>query len=71
LKSAILDLADLHAKDVGGLISETVDAWDVPKMIAKIEGAVGDDLQYIRVNGTIIGGCVGLLLYLIQIVIWQ
>lgn len=70
LKAAILDLADRHAEDVGTLIAETVDAWDAPQMVTKIEGAVGEDLQYIRVNGTLIGGCVGLLLYFIQIAIW-
>ena len=70
LKSVILDLADRHAGDMGNLIAETVDAWDAPQMVEKIEGAVGNDLQYIRVNGTLIGGCVGLLLYFIQIAIW-
>jgi len=70
LKTAILDLADRHAEGVSTLISETVDAWDVPQMVTKIEGAIGDDLQYIRINGTLIGGCVGLVLYFVQIAIW-
>ena len=71
LKAAILDLADRHAEDVGTLIAETVDAWDAPQMVSKIEEAVGDDLQYIRINGTLIGGCVGILLYFIQAAIWS
>ena len=70
LKTAIVDLADRHAEGVSTLISETVDAWDVPQMVTKIEGAIGDDLQYIRINGTLIGGCVGLVLYFVQIAIW-
>lgn len=37
--------------------------WDVETMILRIEDQVGNDLQYIRMNGTIVGGIIGILLY--------
>lgn len=41
----------------------TVMAWDMDTMIAKIEEQVGSDLQFIRLNGTIVGGIIGLGLF--------
>jgi uncharacterized membrane-anchored protein YjiN (DUF445 family) len=51
------------------LVSETVRGWDAQKITDRIEGAVGRDLQYIRINGTLVGGLVGLLLHAIDIVL--
>jgi uncharacterized membrane-anchored protein YjiN (DUF445 family) len=45
-------------------ISDTVKNWDSREMSRQIELNIGKDLQYIRINGTIVGGFVGLLLYL-------
>ena len=47
-----------------GFISETVRRWDPRETSRRIELQVGADLQWIRVNGTLIGGLVGLLIYL-------
>lgn len=44
-------------------ISDTVKNWDAREMSNQIELNIGKDLQYIRINGTIVGGCIGLLLY--------
>lgn len=44
-------------------IRQTVSAWDERELVARVELEVGADLQYIRFNGTLIGGCVGLLLH--------
>ena len=49
------------------LVSETVRGWDANKITARIEGAVGRDLQYIRINGTLVGGLVGLILHTIDL----
>ena len=46
-------------------IRDTVKSWDSKEMSHQIELNIGKDLQYIRINGTIVGGCVGCLLYLI------
>ena len=48
---------------VSALIAETVELWDATTISDKLEGAVGRDLQYIRINGTLIGGLVGVCLY--------
>ena len=44
-------------------IRQTVEAWDTTEMVDEIERAVGRDLQFIRLNGTLIGGLAGLVLY--------
>lgn len=46
-------------------IRDTVKGWDSKDMSHQIELNIGKDLQYIRINGTIVGGCIGCLLYLI------
>ncbi|MCZ2083711.1 MAG: DUF445 domain-containing protein [Flavobacteriales bacterium] len=50
----------------GALISSTVGNWEGKELSAKLELEVGKDLQFIRVNGTIVGGLVGLLIYTIS-----
>jgi uncharacterized membrane-anchored protein YjiN (DUF445 family) len=49
----------------GALISSTVGDWEGKELSAKLELEVGKDLQFIRVNGTIVGGLVGLVIYTI------
>jgi uncharacterized membrane-anchored protein YjiN (DUF445 family) len=49
------------------LVSDTVRGWDAEKITDRIETAVGRDLQYIRINGTIVGGLVGLLLHAVDV----
>ena len=49
------------------LVSETVRAWDVRTVTDRLEAAVGRDLQYIRINGTIVGGLVGLAIHTIEV----
>lgn len=48
---------------IGDFIAEVVDKWDSRTLVAKLEAQVGRDLQFIRVNGTLVGGLVGLALY--------
>lgn len=50
---------------VATLIARTIDSWDTSTLVAKLEEQVGYDLQYIRINGTVVGGLVGLCLYFI------
>ena len=50
-------------QEVAALIAQTVAAWDPQATSERIELAIGRDLQFIRINGTIVGGLVGLLLY--------
>ncbi len=46
------------------LVSDTVRGWDAQTVTSRLENAVGRDLQYIRINGTLVGGLVGLILHL-------
>ena len=52
-------------EEVAKLIAGTVAAWDANATSRKIELQIGRDLQFIRINGTIVGGLVGLLLHVI------
>jgi uncharacterized membrane-anchored protein YjiN (DUF445 family) len=64
VRALLVDLADRHGADVADLVSETIRSWDTRTIVSKLEANVGQDLQFIRLNGTIIGGMVGLLLHL-------
>ena len=44
-------------------IEDTVRRWDAEQMTQLIELNIGKDLQYIRINGTVVGGLIGLLLF--------
>lgn len=65
IQYAIYRLALKNTKEVGQLIRNTVDSWDGRELSDKLELEVGKDLQFIRINGTIVGGLVGLLIYII------
>ena len=58
-----LGIVEQHRSEVGALIARTVSEWDADAATRKIEIQVGRDLQFIRINGTVVGGLVGLLLY--------
>jgi uncharacterized membrane-anchored protein YjiN (DUF445 family) len=60
LRALIADISGRHGRDVASLISETIKSWDARTVVEKLEQNVGPDLQYIRINGTIIGGLIGL-----------
>jgi len=63
LRSLLVQLAERHGEDVAKLVSETIRRWDSNTIVDKLEMNVGRDLQYIRLNGTVIGGLVGLVLH--------
>ena len=52
-----------YGDEIVRLVSETVRRWDARTVTDRIEGAVGRDLQFIRINGTLVGGLVGVLLH--------
>ena len=45
------------------LVSSTIQAWDAEEMSNKLEATVGSDLQFIRLNGTFVGGLIGLAIH--------
>jgi len=63
VRSLLVELAGRHGQDVSKLVSDTIRGWDASTVVEKLEANVGRDLQFIRVNGTVIGGLVGLVLH--------
>ncbi len=55
-----------YQSEVAELIESTVAAWDPELTSRRVELAIGRDLQFIRINGTIVGGLAGMLIYLIS-----
>jgi uncharacterized membrane-anchored protein YjiN (DUF445 family) len=55
--------------EIGNYIAEVVAGWDGPKIADAIELQVGRDLQYIRINGTLVGALIGSTLFLIGVAI--
>lgn len=52
-----------YGSGIVALVSDTIRGWDARTVTDRLEGAVGRDLQYIRINGTLVGGLVGLLIH--------
>ena len=65
VRRAVVGMAADYGDGIVRLVSETVRGWDADTITRRLENAVGRDLQYIRVNGTIVGGLVGLALALV------
>lgn len=62
---AAVFLVDRYRHDIASIITDTVERWDPAETTEKIELMVGRDLQYIRLNGTIVGALAGLLIFTI------
>ena len=58
-----------YGAEVTAVITHTIDRWDGKEAAQRIELHVGRDLQFIRINGTIVGGLVGVLIHAISVVI--
>ncbi len=56
-------IAEQFRGEVADLIAQTVQRWDTDETSDRIELQVGRDLQFIRINGTIVGGLAGLIIY--------
>ncbi len=59
-------MAEQFRGEVADLIAHTVERWDTDETSDRIELQVGRDLQFIRINGTIVGGLAGLAIYTIS-----
>jgi uncharacterized membrane-anchored protein YjiN (DUF445 family) len=56
-----------YGSGIVSLVSDTIRGWDARTVTNRLEGAVGRDLQFIRINGTLVGGAVGLLLHTVEV----
>jgi len=65
-RRATVGMAASYGSSIVKLVSETVRGWDARTVTARLEAAVGRDLQYIRINGTLVGGLVGLILHAVD-----
>lgn len=67
LQDAAMALVEEHRDAIASVISETVRSWDARETSQRVEAAIGTDLQYIRINGTLVGGLVGILIHAIKV----
>jgi len=65
ITEAAVFLVDRYRHDIASLITDTVERWDADETTEKIELMVGRDLQYIRLNGTVVGALAGVTIYAI------
>ncbi|MGD0722742.1 MAG: DUF445 domain-containing protein [Roseiarcus sp.] len=61
-RAALRALAPRRA-EIGAYFTDVVDHWDATTLVDRLELQVGRDLQYIRINGTLVGGLVGVILF--------
>ncbi|MFC7778361.1 MULTISPECIES: DUF445 domain-containing protein [Pantoea] len=66
LEDAARSVAPEFAAFLTRHISDTVKSWDARDMSQQIELNIGRDLQFIRINGTLVGGTIGLILYVLS-----
>ena len=64
-RRTLVGIATRYGGEIVTLVSETVKRWDATTITGRIESAVGRDLQFIRINGTLVGGLVGMTLHFI------
>lgn len=63
VQGLVEDLAGRHSDKIAELVASTIQDWSIAHMVDTIEREVGKDLQFIRINGTVVGGLVGLILH--------
>ena len=67
VRRAAVGAASDYGDGIVRLVSETVHGWDARTITTRLENAVGRDLQYIRINGTLVGGLVGLAIHAVSL----
>jgi uncharacterized membrane-anchored protein YjiN (DUF445 family) len=68
-RRATVGIVAAYGDGIVALVSDTIRGWDASTVTERLETAVGRDLQYIRVNGTLVGGLVGLAIYAVSLVL--
>ncbi|MCP3819486.1 DUF445 domain-containing protein [Streptomyces sp. A3M-1-3] len=66
LEGAAVYVVTTYRDEITSLITDTVAGWDAEHTSRKIEAHIGRDLQFIRINGTVVGALVGLLIYTVS-----
>ena len=68
-RRAVVGAVASYGTGIVALVSDTIRGWDAQTITNRLEGAVGRDLQYIRINGTLVGGLVGLLIHTAEVLL--
>ena len=66
IEEAVMTLIVPWRRNIGHFVEDVVRSWDTRTIVDRIELAVGKDLQYIRVNGTLVGAAVGCAIFAIS-----
>jgi len=69
LEKLVLHYGDTMRTAIAGHISGTVQQWESDDYVSEIELSIGSDLQFIRMNGTLVGGMIGLLLHAVALLL--
>jgi uncharacterized membrane-anchored protein YjiN (DUF445 family) len=64
---AVLHIVVPNRQHLGAFMAGVVRSWDTRTLVAKLELQVGRDLQYIRINGTVVGGLAGLIIHAVAV----
>ncbi|WAT17252.1 DUF445 domain-containing protein [Aurantiacibacter sp. MUD11] len=62
-RRTLVGMVNRYGEQIVSLVSTTVKSWDASTVTGRIERAVGRDLQFIRINGTLVGGLVGVTIH--------
>jgi uncharacterized membrane-anchored protein YjiN (DUF445 family) len=60
-----------YKHEIASIITDTVERWDAVETSEKIELQVGKDLQFIRINGTVVGSLAGLAIFTVATLIFH
>ena len=71
IKNTVTQLVDRYHHEVGNVVRENLLKLNDQELVMQIKEKVGDDLQYIRLNGAVVGGLVGILIAVVRLVILQ
>jgi uncharacterized membrane-anchored protein YjiN (DUF445 family) len=63
IETGVRYVADQFSDEIGGIVTTTVARWDGNETADRLELLLGPDLQFIRINGTVVGGLAGLLIH--------
>jgi uncharacterized membrane-anchored protein YjiN (DUF445 family) len=69
VRRAAVGAASDYGDGIVRLVSDTIRSWDTRTLTERMENTVGRDLQYIRVNGTLVGGLVGVTIHTLNVVL--
>ena len=67
LSDVVVFAVSRYGAELTAVITHTIERWDGKEAARKIELHVGRDLQFIRINGTIVGGLVGVLIHTVAV----